>query len=51
MTRRRAKRVAGVDYDRYADLPPAESALDTDPKNSELIEFYKNERPPHYGGD
>lgn len=51
MTRRRAKRVADVDYDRSADLPPAESAQDTDPENSELIEFYKNERPPHYGGD
>ncbi|WP_288831844.1 hypothetical protein [uncultured Corynebacterium sp.] len=51
MTRRRAKRVADVDYDRSGDLPPAEAGQDTDPETTELIEFYKNERPPHYGGD
>ncbi|WJY67625.1 hypothetical protein [Corynebacterium auris] len=46
--RRRAKRPADVDYDREADTPTEGSATGVERIDED---FYRNERPPHYGGD
>ena len=56
--RRRAKRVADVDYDRTADAPAAagsadeERVVDLDGEDETHLsaeEFYRAERPPHHG--
>ncbi|WP_291313496.1 hypothetical protein [Corynebacterium sp. UBA2622] len=65
--RRRARRVAEVDYDRTADAPgsanapsgrwrggDAERAVILDEGEAaplDPLEYLENERPPHYGGD
>ncbi|MCP1387647.1 hypothetical protein M5J20_05520 [Corynebacterium sp. TA-R-1] len=58
--RRRARRVADVDYDRTADTAPegvetaadAERVVELDEFADEQLtgkEFYESERPPHHG--
>lgn len=46
--RRRACRVSDVDYDRSADQTPPRSGGD-EPNSQTDLEYYENERPPHYG--
>ncbi len=60
--RRRAKRVAPVDYDRDADVPPpvnrggdGERIVELDDDALELtdthfdLDYYEQQRPPHHG--
>lgn len=57
--RRRATRIADVDYDRSSDAPVTgenrhddERIVELDEDSAEQltgVEFYLNERPPHHG--
>ncbi|MEX3504693.1 hypothetical protein [Corynebacterium sp. LK2510] len=59
--RRRARREAEVDYDRFADTPVTRGRVgdgarrvildDDEAPPLDDLEYLENEKPPHYGGE